>query len=71
MELNFTLVDAQGETIDVFCEVFERGGAVYWHAWLYGFATLLDTMEGHAFDESAIPGQIQAEVMVRGIRALN
>ncbi len=69
MEMNFTLVDELGEPVEVFCEVFERGEAVYWRAWLYGFATLLETLEGRAAHESIIPGQIQAEIMVRGIRA--
>jgi hypothetical protein len=69
METNYTLIDDQGQPIEVFCEVFERGEGVYWRAWLYGFASLLDTMEGRAPVEAAIPGQIQAEIMVRGIRA--
>ena len=69
MEMTFSLVDDQGESIEVFCEVFERGAAVYWRAWLYGYASLLESLEGHAFDETAIPGQIQAEIMLRGIRA--
>lgn len=69
MDMNFTLIDLYGESIDVFCEVFDRGESVYWRAWLYGYATLLDTMEGRAFRETAIPGQIQAEIMLHGIRA--
>lgn len=69
MEMNFTLVDELGERIEVFCEVFERGESVYWRAWLYGFATLLETFEGHASSEAAIAGLIQAEILVRGIRA--
>jgi hypothetical protein len=69
MDTNFTLIDDLGQPIEVFCEVFERGEGVYWRAWLYGFASLLDTMEGRAPVEVAIPGQIQAEIMVRGIRA--
>jgi hypothetical protein len=69
MEMNFTLIDELGEPIEVFCEVFERGEGVYWRAWLYGFATLLETMDGHARDDSTIAGQIQAEIMLRGIRA--
>lgn len=69
MEMNFTLTDELGEPIDVFCEVFERGESVYWRAWLYGFAQLLETMEGHAGDDSTIAGQIQAEILLRGIRA--
>ncbi|WP_157956449.1 hypothetical protein [Dyella sp. C11] len=69
MEMNFTLVDEQGEPVEVFCEVFERGEAVYWRAWLYGFASLLDTLEGRAADDTAIPGMIQAEILLRGIRA--
>ncbi|WP_199098827.1 hypothetical protein [Dyella sp. ASV21] len=69
MDMNFTLIDESGESIDVYCEVFDRGESVYWRAWLYGYATLLDTMEGRAFRETAIPGQIQAEIMLNGIRA--
>ncbi|WP_243048615.1 hypothetical protein [Dyella sp. RRB7] len=69
MELNFSVVDEQGEPLDIFCEVHPRGGHVYWRAWVYGFASLKDSIEGHAFDESAIAGQVQAEVMIRGIRA--
>lgn len=69
MEMNFTLIDELGEPVEVFCEVFERGEAVYWRAWLYGFATLLETLDGHAADEAAIAGHIQAEIMLRGIRA--
>lgn len=69
METNFTLIDAQGEPIEVFCEVFERGEAVYWRAWLYGFASLRETLEGRAACETAIAGQIQAEIMLRDIRA--
>lgn len=69
MDMNFTLIDEQGQPIEVFCEVFERGEGVYWRAWLYGFASLLDTMEGRAPIDAAIPGQIQAEIMIRGIRA--
>jgi len=69
MEMNFTLIDEEGEPVEVFCEVFERGEAVYWRAWLYGFATLLDTLDGRAADEAAIAGHIQAEIMLRGIRA--
>jgi len=69
MEMNFTLTDELGEPIDVFCEVFERGESVYWRAWLYGFAKLLETLEGHASDDASIAGQIQAEILLRGIRA--
>jgi hypothetical protein len=69
MEMNFTLIDEEGAPVEVFCEVFERGESVYWRAWLYGFATLLDTLDGHAADEAAIAGHIQAEIMLRGIRA--
>ncbi|PXV60516.1 hypothetical protein SAMN04487785_102238 [Dyella jiangningensis] len=69
MEMNFTLVDEFGQPIEVFCEVFERGESVYWRAWLYGFATLLETLDGHAPDDTVIAGQIQAEIMLRGIRA--
>ena len=69
MELNFTLIDPQGEPIEVFCEVFERGEALYWRASLYGFATLRETMEGHAVDERMIAGQIQAEIILRDICA--
>jgi hypothetical protein len=69
MEMNFTLVDELGQPIEVFCEVFERGEAVYWRAWLYGFATLLENLDGHAPDDLAIAGQIQAEILLRGIRA--
>lgn len=69
MEMNFTLTDELGQPIEVFCEVFERGESVYWRAWLYGFATLLETLEGRAPDDSTIAGQIQAEILVRGVRA--
>jgi hypothetical protein len=71
MELNFTVVDEQGEPLEVFCDVHPRGGHVYWHAWIYGFASLKDSFEGSAFDESAIAGQVQAEVMIRGLRAVD
>lgn len=67
VELNFSLVDGQGESVDVFCEVIERGESAYWRAWLYGSATLLDTFDGRAMDESVIAGQIQAEIMLRDI----
>ncbi|WP_430390098.1 hypothetical protein [Dyella sp. 20L07] len=69
MELNFTLIDDRGEVIEAFCEVYERGESVCWRAWLYGYATLLDTLEGRAFKESMIAGQIQAEIFLRGIHA--
>ncbi|MHA6203685.1 hypothetical protein ACXU4B_04570 [Dyella soli] len=69
MELNFCVVDEQGEPLDVFCEVHARGGHVHWRAWVYGFASLKDSFEGNAFDESAIAGQVQTEVLLRGIRA--
>jgi hypothetical protein len=69
MEMNFSLIDELGQPIEVFCEVFERGESVYWRAWLYGFATLLDTLEGHAADDSSIAGLIQAQILIRGIRA--
>lgn len=69
MEMNFTLIDEHGEPVEVFCEVVERGESVYWRAWLYGFASLLETLEGHAADESAIAGHLQAEIMLRGIHA--
>jgi len=69
MEMNFTLVDELGQPIEVFCEVFERGESVYWRAWLYGFATLLEMQEGHAPDDATIAGQIQADILLRGVRA--
>ena len=69
MEMNFTLIDEQGHPIEVFCEVFERGESVYWRAWLYGYASLRETLDGHAPDDLAIAGQIQAEILLRGIRA--
>jgi hypothetical protein len=69
MEMNFTLIDELGEPIEVFCEVFERGESVYWRAWLYGFASLRETLEGRAISEAAIAGQIQAEIVMRGILA--
>jgi hypothetical protein len=71
MELNFSVIDEQGEPLDVFCEMHPRGGHVYWRAWVYGFASLKDSFEGNAFDESAIAGQVQAEVMIRGIHAVD
>ncbi|MET3654803.1 hypothetical protein [Dyella japonica] len=69
MELNFTLIDDQNEPIEVFCQIFERGASRYWRAWLYGSVSLRETLEGRAADERAIPGQVQAEILLRGIRA--
>lgn len=69
MELDFSLTDQQGGIIDVFCEVFERGESVYWRAWLYGDASLRETLEGRAINETAVAGQVQAEILLRGLRA--